>query len=38
MLAEYPTKMTFQNITVEEAKKIVEFFRKVGNETPPIKK
>lgn len=34
MLAEYPTKMTFQNVTVEEAKKILEYFRKVANEKP----
>ena len=32
MLAEYLTAMTYQNVSLEEAKKILEYFRKIKNE------
>lgn len=32
MLAEYLTPMPFQNVTVEDAQKLVEYFRLVGDE------
>lgn len=37
LVAEYMTVMTNQNLTMEDARAVLEFFRKVGEETPDNK-